>query len=95
MLYYEVSLNWGVVTFRYYVAFFIYSLPAKYIDPLTCVPYHNSHCFRMIREAYYQQLEGRGDRSNIHLDEWLRWYNRNKDKIKKNFRQFKVPLLDS
>ncbi|KAI4457637.1 yl-1 protein transcription factor-like 1 [Holotrichia oblita] len=54
-----------------------------------------SHCFRMIREAYYQQLESRGDRNNPHLDEWLRWYNKNKDKMKKNFKQFKVPVHDS
>ncbi|GJQ69082.1 YL-1 [Trypoxylus dichotomus] len=73
----------------------ITSLPAKYIDPLTCIPYHNSHCFRMIREAYYQQLEGRGDRTNPHLDEWLRWYNKNKDKMKRGFRQYKVPAYDN
>lgn len=72
-----------------------YSLPAKYIDPLTCIPYHNSHCFRMIREAYYQQLEGRGDRNNQHLDEWLRWYSKNKEKVKKNVKQVKIPPQDS
>lgn len=79
----------------YVIVLYAHSLPAKYIDPLTCIPYHNSHCFRMIREAYYQQLESRGDRNNPHLDEWLRWYNKNKDKIKKNFKQFKVPVHDS
>nr|XP_022903798.1 vacuolar protein sorting-associated protein 72 homolog [Onthophagus taurus] len=67
----------------------ITNLPAKYIDPITCLPYHNSHCFRIIREAYYQQLEVQGDRSNVQVAEWMKWYIKNKDKVQRCIRMIK------
>jgi vacuolar protein sorting-associated protein 72 len=36
-------------------------LPAKYFDPVTKLPYANLQAFKIIREAYYQQLETKGD----------------------------------
>ena len=35
-------------------------LPAKYFDPVTQLPYANLQAFKIIREAYYQQLETKG-----------------------------------
>ena len=32
-------------------------LPAKYFDPITKTPYANAQAFRLIREAYQQQIE--------------------------------------
>lgn len=61
----------------------ITNLPAKYIDPLTCLPYHNSFSFKLIREAYYQQLEANGDPNNKEVMEWIKWYTKNKEKLKK------------
>lgn len=61
----------------------ITNLPAKYIDPLTCLPYHNSFSFKLIREAYYQQLEANGDPNNKQVYDWVRWYAKNKDKIRR------------
>lgn len=58
------------------------NLPAKYIDPLTCLPYHNSFSFKLIREAYYQQLEANGDQSNSQVADWLNWYSKNKEKLR-------------
>ncbi|XP_017773451.1 PREDICTED: vacuolar protein sorting-associated protein 72 homolog [Nicrophorus vespilloides] len=60
----------------------ITNMPAKYIDPLTCLPYHNSRCFKLIRETYYQQMETHGDKSNAKVNEWLKWYAKNKDSVK-------------
>ncbi|CAB3235961.1 unnamed protein product [Arctia plantaginis] len=47
--------------------------PARYIDPITKLPYRSVDAFRIIREAYYQQLEARADRSEPQLAAWLRW----------------------
>ncbi|KAK9875066.1 hypothetical protein WA026_005866 [Henosepilachna vigintioctopunctata] len=55
---------------------------AKYIDPVTCIPYYNSACFKIIRSAYYQQLEAHGDKSNEVVANWLKWYTKNKDYLK-------------
>ncbi|XP_026485515.2 vacuolar protein sorting-associated protein 72 homolog isoform X2 [Vanessa tameamea] len=38
--------------------------PARYIDPITKLPYRSVDAFRIIREAYCQQLEARADRSD-------------------------------
>ncbi|CAH0559673.1 unnamed protein product [Brassicogethes aeneus] len=54
---------------------------AKYVDPVTCVPYHTSSCLRIIRSAYAQQLEVHGDKNNPMVAEWLKWYKKNKDKL--------------
>lgn len=45
--------------------------PARYIDPVTKLPYRSVDAFRIIREAYYQQLEARGDRSDPQVAAWL------------------------
>uniref|UniRef100_A0A1E1WGM4 Vacuolar protein sorting-associated protein 72 homolog n=1 Tax=Pectinophora gossypiella TaxID=13191 RepID=A0A1E1WGM4_PECGO len=47
--------------------------PARYIDPITKLPYRSVDAFRIIREAYYQQLEARGDRSDPQTAAWLKW----------------------
>uniref|UniRef100_A0A2A4K2T5 Vacuolar protein sorting-associated protein 72 homolog n=1 Tax=Heliothis virescens TaxID=7102 RepID=A0A2A4K2T5_HELVI len=47
--------------------------PARYIDPITKLPYRSVDAFRIIREAYYQQLEARGDRNDPQLAAWLQW----------------------
>ncbi|KAG7309728.1 hypothetical protein JYU34_004220 [Plutella xylostella] len=47
--------------------------PARYIDPVTKLPYSCVDAFRIIREAYYQQLEAKGDRSDPQMAEWLKW----------------------
>ncbi|KAG6463343.1 vacuolar protein sorting-associated protein 72 homolog [Manduca sexta] len=47
--------------------------PARYIDPVTKLPYRSVDAFRIIREAYYQQLEARGDRTDPQLAAWLQW----------------------
>ncbi|KAK5650448.1 hypothetical protein RI129_001477 [Pyrocoelia pectoralis] len=57
--------------------------PAKYVDPLTCLPYHDIQSFKLIREAYYQQLEAHGDKSDPVMAKWLDWYEKNKDKTRK------------
>ncbi|CAH0399242.1 unnamed protein product [Chilo suppressalis] len=47
--------------------------PARYIDPITKLPYRSVDAFRIIREAYYQQLEARGDRNDPQTAAWLKW----------------------
>ncbi|KAH0955007.1 hypothetical protein HN011_004187 [Eciton burchellii] len=49
-------------------------LPAKYLDPMTQLPYKNVQTFRLLREAYYQQLEARTDMNDTSQSpELLRW----------------------
>ncbi|KAJ8984745.1 hypothetical protein NQ317_005010 [Molorchus minor] len=57
-------------------------LSAKYVDPVTCVPYHNSACLKIIRLAYYDHLEHNGDRSNPMVADFLRWLAKNKRKLR-------------
>lgn len=56
-------------------------LPAKYLDPMTHLPYKNVQTFRLLREAYYQQLEARSDINDLsqssELLRWLEWRQRN------------------
>ncbi|KAJ2947565.1 hypothetical protein O0L34_g17357 [Tuta absoluta] len=47
--------------------------PARYIDPITKLPYRSVDAFRIIREAYYQQLEARGDKNDPQTAAWLKW----------------------
>jgi vacuolar protein sorting-associated protein 72 len=35
--------------------------------------------FRILREAYYQQLEGRGDRNNPEVARWIEWRQKMKE----------------
>ena len=53
-------------------------LPAKYFDPVTQLPYANLQAFKIIREAYYQQLETRGDKTDPEVASWLQWREKNK-----------------
>ncbi|XP_059081922.1 vacuolar protein sorting-associated protein 72 homolog [Tigriopus californicus] len=48
-------------------------LPAKYFDPATRLPYANLHAFRILREAYYSQLEQKGNKNDPEVKAWLDW----------------------
>lgn len=49
-------------------------LPARYLDPMTQLPYKNVQSFRLLREAYYQQLEAKTDiNDSSQSPELLRW----------------------
>ncbi|XP_042908076.1 vacuolar protein sorting-associated protein 72 homolog isoform X2 [Parasteatoda tepidariorum] len=48
-------------------------LPARYFDPLTKHPSANLTAFRIIREAYYTQLEKKVDPRLPHVTKWLEW----------------------
>ncbi|KAK0183160.1 hypothetical protein PV327_001227 [Microctonus hyperodae] len=58
-------------------------LPAKYFDPITNLPYRNVQTFRLLRDAYFQQLEAReytGDNANNpELIRWLEWRQKNQN----------------
>lgn len=54
-------------------------LPAKYIDPVTKLPYRNIQALKIIREAYYQLLETVGDSSH---EKWLQWRRKIKEMAK-------------
>lgn len=58
-------------------------LPAFYVDPVTWVPYRNSTCLKVIRHSYYQELERNGDKNNPLVADFVRWYGKNKDRLKK------------
>lgn len=58
---------------------FFCRLQARYFDPVTQLPYTNLQAFRILREAYYQQLEGRGDRSNPEVARWIEWRQKMKE----------------
>ena len=53
-------------------------LPAKYFDPVTELPYANLQAFKIIREAYYQQLEAKADKSDPEISQWLEWREKNR-----------------
>lgn len=48
-------------------------LPARYFDPLTKQPSANLTAYRIIREAYYTQLEKKVDPRQPHVAKWLDW----------------------
>lgn len=48
-------------------------LPARYFDPVTQQPYYSIQAFKILREAYYMQLEERGNTDNPQLQKWLEW----------------------
>lgn len=63
----------------------ISKLPARYFDPVTKVPYRSVAAFKIIREAYYRQLEERGNSENPQVAKWLVWrrqYNEQRVKAK-------------
>lgn len=53
--------------------------PARYFDPITQLPYRNKQAFKILREAYYQQLEERANPHNAELQRWLTWRRRVKE----------------
>ncbi|XP_018403395.1 PREDICTED: vacuolar protein sorting-associated protein 72 homolog isoform X2 [Cyphomyrmex costatus] len=63
-------------------------LAAKYLDPMTQLPYKNVQTFRLLREAYYQQLEGRTDLNDTsqspELSRWLEWRQKNHGNSQRN-----------
>ncbi|KOC67922.1 Vacuolar protein sorting-associated protein 72 like protein [Habropoda laboriosa] len=63
-------------------------LPAKYQDPMTQLPYKNVQTFRLLREAYYQQLEARTDINDTSqspdLLRWLEWRQKNHGGAQRN-----------
>lgn len=56
-----------------------FRLPAKYLDPVTNLPYRNIQTFRLLREAYYRQLESRAENTdnNPELTRWNEWRLKN------------------
>ncbi|XP_023161644.2 vacuolar protein sorting-associated protein 72 homolog [Drosophila hydei] len=53
-------------------------LPARYFDPVTQQPYYSIQAFKILREAYYMQLEQQSNNSsNIseqpELAKWMEW----------------------
>lgn len=54
-------------------------LPAKYIDPVTKLPYRNIQALKIIREAYYQLLEATGATG---AEKWLQWRQKIKESQK-------------
>lgn len=65
-----------------------FRLPAKYLDPMTQLPYKNLQTFRLLREAYYQQLEARSDvndtSQNPELLRWLEWRQKSHGNLQRN-----------
>ncbi|XP_077554411.1 vacuolar protein sorting-associated protein YL-1 isoform X1 [Haemaphysalis longicornis] len=53
-------------------------LPARYFDPVTLIPYANLQAFRVLREAYYAQLEQKGDVRQPEVAAWVEWRRRNR-----------------
>jgi len=43
-------------------------LPAKYFDPITHTPYASLQAFKIIREAYAQQLQNEGSKKARHVE---------------------------
>lgn len=53
-------------------------LPARYFDPVTLIPYANLQAFRVLREAYYAQLEQKGDVRQPEVAAWVEWRKKNR-----------------
>ncbi|XP_012225609.1 vacuolar protein sorting-associated protein 72 homolog [Linepithema humile] len=67
-------------------------LPAKYLDPMTQLPYKNVQTFRLLREAYYQQLEARTDINDTSQSpELLRWLE-SRQKTRSNLQRNTIRL---
>lgn len=62
------------------MVFPIIRLPARYFDPVTQQPYYSIQAFKILREAYYMQLEEHGNRKNPEVVQWLEW----RKKVKEN-----------
>lgn len=58
--------------------------PAKYIDPVTQLPYFSQTEFKIIRESYYRMLEAQNSSDDPALAQWLAWRKRsNEQKLKR------------
>nr|XP_018914227.1 PREDICTED: vacuolar protein sorting-associated protein 72 homolog [Bemisia tabaci] len=55
----------------------ITGMPAKYVDPVTNVPYDTAQSFKIIRELYAKYLETNGNRDIKEVAEWLEWHENN------------------
>ena len=53
--------------------FFFFRQRAKYFDPVTQLPYATLQAFRILREAYCQQLEVKGDANDPEIGRWKEW----------------------
>ncbi|XP_077993620.1 vacuolar protein sorting-associated protein 72 homolog [Glandiceps talaboti] len=53
-------------------------LPAKYLDPITSIPYATSQAFKCIRETYVQEQETKCDKRLSELNSWLEQKKRQK-----------------
>ncbi len=53
-------------------------LPAKYFDPVTRLPYANLQAFKILREAYYVQLEAKGNKGDPEVAAWVEWRQKNR-----------------
>lgn len=56
-------------------------LPAKYIDPLTKIPYRNVQALKIIREAYYQLVE---TSNAAGTESWIQWRRKMKENATKS-----------
>lgn len=52
---------------------FLFRLRAKYFDPVTQLPFSTVQAFRILREAYCQQLEVKGDANDPEIARWNEW----------------------
>lgn len=52
--------------------------PARYFDPVTHIAYANLQGYRVLREAYYNQLESKGDMRQPEVAAWIEWRRRTK-----------------
>lgn len=52
--------------------------PARYFDPVTHIAYANLQGYRVLREAYYNQLESKGDTRQPEVAAWIEWRRRTK-----------------
>lgn len=55
-------------------------LPAKYIDPLTKIPYRNVQALKIVREAYYQLVE---TANTPGTEAWIQWRRKMKENATK------------
>lgn len=69
---------------RYQELCHVSKLPAKYVDPVTQLPYYGPLEFKIIREGYYRMLETKNTSDDPEITQWLAWRKRsNEQKLKK------------
>lgn len=60
----------------------ITKLAARYFDPVTQLPYRNMQAFKIIREAYFRQLEETGNTESPAMQKWMEWRKAMKEQRK-------------